>query len=120
MPLTLDDAQFLTQMVRQLEASIGGLYERDRQLRLTLHPERVGQLRELWDGELDRAAEIELRAGLDWREKELLRVWARLKRARSARAEAGQAIMRRFAPGDPPDRPHPPRSDQNNSDPPES
>ncbi|BBL76889.1 hypothetical protein [Methylomagnum ishizawai] len=98
MRLSPDDTEFLTRMVRQLEESIGQLGERDGQLRLTLHPDRVEQLRELWDGELSRAEEIELRAGLDWRERELLWVWARLKRARSARAEAGQAMMRRFAP----------------------
>lgn len=98
MSLSFDDTGFLNQMVRQLEESIGVLGVRDSQLRLLLRPERVERLRELWDGELDRAEENELRAGLDWRERELLWVWARLKRARSARAEAGQAIMRRHAP----------------------
>lgn len=100
MPLTPDDAQFLTQTVRQLEASIGELHGRDSHLRLMLSPERVEQLRELWDGGMDPVEAGDLRAGLDWRERELLWVWARLKRARSARAEAGQAMMRRFAPGD--------------------
>ncbi len=99
MALTPEDAQFLEQTVRQLEDSIRHFSERESQLCLTMHPERVEHLRELWDGVLDRADEIELRAGLDWRERELLWVWARLKRARSARIEAGQAIMRRFAPG---------------------
>jgi hypothetical protein len=98
MALKQEDAQFLEQMVQQLESSIQELSDRESQLRLTMNPDRAEHLGELWRGELSRVDELELRASLDWRERELLWLWARLKRARSARLEAGQAIMRRFRP----------------------
>lgn len=96
MALTTEDAQFLEQMVRQLEGTIRELSEREARLAAGLGEDRVEELRDLWEQRLDRDEELELRRSLDWRERELLWMWARLSRARSARAEAGKAIMRRF------------------------
>ncbi|CAL1239003.1 hypothetical protein [Candidatus Methylocalor cossyra] len=95
MTLSNDDVQFLEQMVRQLEETIRELSEREQGLMRALGAERTAQLRELWASQLGREEELELRRSLDWRDRELLWMWARLKRARSARVEAGQAIMRR-------------------------
>jgi hypothetical protein len=97
--LTTEDAQFLEQMVRQLEATIQELGDREVRLAAALGGERVAELRDLWEKRLDREEELEFRRTLDWTDRELLWVWARLQRARSARAEAGKAIMRRFDPG---------------------
>lgn len=99
MALTDEDARFLEQMVRQLEQTIQELSEREAGLAVALGEGRVSELRDLWDRRLDRDEELELRRGLDWTDRELLWMWARLGRARSARAEAGKAIMRRFDAG---------------------
>ena len=101
MALTGEDVQFLEQMVRQLDESIRKLSEREVHSVRQLGSDRVEELRELWDKVLDREEELELRRTLDWRDRELLWLWARLKRASSARTEAGQTIMRWFSPKDP-------------------
>lgn len=101
MALTTDDARFLEQMVRQLEATIRELSARETSLTAALGESRVSELRDFWDKRLDREEELELRRTLDWTDRELIWMWARLQRARSARAEAGKAIMRRFDAGGP-------------------
>ena len=100
MAITPEDAQFLEQMVRQLEDTIRELSDRERRLSATLGHERVAELCELWEQRLDPADELELRRGLDWTDRELIWIWARLQRARLARAQAGKTIMTRFNLGD--------------------
>jgi len=99
MALTNEDTQFLEQMVRQLESTISELSAREAHLAAGLGEDRVAELRELWDKQLSREDELELRRTLDWTDRELIWMWARLQRARSARAEAGKVIMRRFDAG---------------------
>ncbi|MFO1417979.1 MAG: hypothetical protein U1E83_04860 [Methylotetracoccus sp.] len=104
MALSLEDAQFLEQMVLQLEETIAELVVRERQISDSLGEERVSELAALWHKQLDHDEELELRRTMDWTDRELIWIWARLQRARSARAEAGKAIMTRFdATGDAPD-----------------
>ena len=99
MALTSEDAQFLEQMVRQLESTITELSSREERLSAVLGDDRVAELDDLWRKQLSREDELELRRTLDWTDRELLWIWARLQRARSARAEAGKAIMQRFDAG---------------------
>ncbi len=99
MALTVQDTQFLEQMVAQLECTIHELSQREARLVLGLGAERVEELRELWEGRLSREDEQEVRRTLDWNDRELVWMWSRLRRARSSRAEAGKAIMRRFSTG---------------------
>lgn len=104
MALSLEDARFLEQMVQQLEQTITELVVREAQLAGSLGADRVAELSDLWHKQLERAEELELRRTMDWTDRELMWIWARLQRARSARAEAGKAIMTRFdAHGDTPD-----------------
>lgn len=106
MALSLEDAQFLEQMVQQLEQTIAELAARETQLSGSLGDGRVGELADLWHKRLDRDEELELRRTMDWTDRELIWIWARLQRARSARAEAGKAIMTRFdTHGDVPEKP---------------
>jgi hypothetical protein len=90
----LDDIQFMQQMARQLDETILQLAKRETELRAHMGPERVEEIRELWDQTLDRKDELELRRTLDWRDRELLWIWSLQRRAHSARAEVGQAFMR--------------------------
>ncbi|MDD5034385.1 MAG: hypothetical protein PHE55_06470 [Methylococcaceae bacterium] len=94
MPMTPEDLQFMEQMVKQLDETIAKLAGQERELADAIGPERVEELRELWDQALARNEELELRRSLDWRDRELLWVWSRQRRAHDARANAGQAYMR--------------------------
>ena len=88
------DPEFLEQMVRQLDETIRKLAKREQELSIVLGPSRVGEMKELWDQTLDRQDELELRSSLDWRDRELLRVWSSQQRAHSTRANAGKTLMR--------------------------
>lgn len=85
---------FMQQMVEQLDETIRELAKRERELATVLGSERVEELRELWDQALVREDELALRSSMDWRDRELLWVWSRQRRAHSTRANAGQAFMR--------------------------
>lgn len=94
MAMTPQDASFLEQMVQQLDETIRELAKREQELRVVLGPDRVEEIKDLWDQTLDRQDELELRRGLDWRDRELLWIWSRQRRAHSTRANAGQTFMR--------------------------
>jgi len=89
-----DALQFLVEMVEQLDESIRSLVKRERELVSLLGSLRVEELKELRDQTLDREDELALRFSLDWRDKELLWVWSRQRRAYATRASAGQSMMR--------------------------
>ncbi len=89
-----DDTEFMAEMARQLDASIVQLAQREQALMNYLGAERVEEIRELWDRSLDPSDEEALRRSLDWRDRELLWIWSRQRRAHSARAQVGQACMR--------------------------
>jgi len=95
-----DALAFLQQMVEQLDETIRDLAKREHALTTVLGPDRVEEIRELWNQTLDRQDELELRHSLDWRDRELLWVWSRQRRAHSTRANAGQAFMRNGSVGD--------------------
>jgi hypothetical protein len=94
MDYTADDNEFLVQMVRQLDTSIQELQEREQLLRKAMDGDRLEELEEFHDQVMAPEDEHTCRRSLDWRERELLWIWRRLARARSARANAGQAMMR--------------------------
>ncbi|NJD06153.1 MAG: hypothetical protein FIA97_06600 [Methylococcaceae bacterium] len=91
---TADDSEFLLQMVRQLDTSIQELQQREKQLRDAMDGDRIEELEEFHGQIMSPEDEHSCRRSLDWRERELLWIWRRLARARSARANAGQAMMR--------------------------
>jgi hypothetical protein len=91
----LDEEGFVEQMVSQLDASIRELRQRETQLRSRMDRDRVEELLELRDQALSLAEDQSCRRSMDANERELLRVWSRLRRAHSARAAAGQMLMRR-------------------------
>ncbi|QFY43060.1 hypothetical protein F6R98_10885 [Candidatus Methylospira mobilis] len=92
-----EDEQFIELTVRQLDHSIRELAVREQKLTSGLYPDRVAELRELWNKSLSRQDEEELRRTLDWNDRELMWIWSRQRRACSARANAGQTLMRHYS-----------------------
>jgi len=91
-----EDEQFIAQTVRQLDRSIRELALREQKLMAGLYPGRIEELRELWSKALSPRDEEEIRRTLDWNDRELLWIWARQRRAQSARANVGQTLMRHY------------------------
>lgn len=88
------DPAFLAEMARELEASARKLEEREAELLSQLGAERVDELAQLWAKELDPHDEEDLKRSMDWADKELIWVWARLERARARRVLVGRQTMR--------------------------
>lgn len=84
----------MVEMAKQLDESIVQLNQREQVLMEYIGTDRVEEIRELWDRTLDPTEEDTLRRSLDWRDRELLWIWSRKRRAHSARANVGQAFMR--------------------------
>jgi hypothetical protein len=89
----MEDPEFLAQMARELDATLRKLEQREDELRELLGPERVEDLRLLWAKELDAEDEKDIKHSMDWDDKELIWVWARLERARAKRVLAGRQSM---------------------------
>lgn len=94
MPASAEALTFMNKMVEQLDETLRDLAKRERSIATVLGSERVDELKELWDQTLTPEDEYALCSGMDWRDRELLWVWARQRRAYASRASAGQAIMR--------------------------
>jgi hypothetical protein len=97
MSLQAEDEKFIDLTVRQLDSSIRELAVREQKLISGLYPDRVEELRELWNKSMSRQDEDEVRRTLDWNDRELMWIWSRQRRAHSARANAGQTLMRHYS-----------------------
>lgn len=91
-------AHFLREMIDQLDTSIEELARKEKGLAASLGAYRVAELKEYWDHILTPEEEWELKQTMDFRDRELVWIWSRLKRARTSRANAGQAYMRHLSP----------------------
>ncbi|MDD2769426.1 MAG: hypothetical protein PHT19_11870 [Methylococcus sp.] len=91
-------AHFLREMIDQLDTSIEELARKEKGLAASLGVYRVAELKEYWDHVLTPEEEWELKQTMDFRDRELVWIWSRLKRARTSRANAGQAYMRHLSP----------------------
>jgi hypothetical protein len=87
------DPAFVAEMAKELEMSIRKLEQREIELVGLLGAERVEELRALWAREMERIDEDELKRNMDWDDKELIWVWARLERAREKRVLVGRTTM---------------------------
>jgi hypothetical protein len=87
------DSAFFAQMAQELEASVRKLEAREAELVAHLGAERVDELAALWAKKLDMVDEEELKRNMDWTDKELIWVWARLERARTRRVQVGRQVM---------------------------
>jgi hypothetical protein len=87
------DPEFLAEMAKELEVTLRKLEQRELELVGLLGGERVEELRALWAREMERIDEDELKRNMDWDDKELIWVWARLERARQKRVLVGRTTM---------------------------
>ncbi|MCX7093084.1 MAG: hypothetical protein NTY50_06510 [Methylobacter sp.] len=88
------DQEFLHEMVVQLNATIRQVAAEERALVYRIGAERVAELAEFWKKELSVEEELRLKNSFDHWDKQLIRIWARLKRAHHTRAEVGQTLMK--------------------------
>lgn len=88
-----EDADFFAHMAEELEATARKLEARETVLVAQLGADRVEELAALWAKTLDPADEDELKRTMDWSDKELIWVWARLERARARRVLVGRQAM---------------------------
>jgi hypothetical protein len=87
------DPEFLAEMAKELEMTLRRLEQREAELVGLLGAGRVEELRALWAREMEQIDEDELKRTMDWDDKELIWVWARLERARQKRVLVGRTTM---------------------------
>jgi hypothetical protein len=87
------DPAFLAEMAKELEASMRKLKQRESELAALLGPDRVEELRALWARELPANEEDDIKRNMDWDDKEMIWVWARLNRVRQKRVLVGRYSM---------------------------
>lgn len=88
------DQEFLHEMVIQLDDTIRQVTAEEKALVYRIGNDRVAELAEFWKKELSVEEELLLKASFDHWDKQLIRTWARLKRAHHTRAEVGQTLMK--------------------------
>lgn len=88
-----DDREFIEETARRLDATLEELESAETRLRSIVGEERATELRSFWLGEFDEVDMEEIRRGLDFDDRSLLRVWNRLHRNRDGRARAGRSAM---------------------------
>ena len=80
-------------MVKQLDESIKELVVAESLKVEQMDEERVEELLEYWEERMPKEDEYEFKLTLDYNEKRLMWIWARLRRAHAARASAGREYM---------------------------
>jgi len=88
-----DDREFIAEASRRLDATLLELEAEEARLTALIGEERKRELRSFWLSEFDEVDMEELRRGLDFDDRSLLRVWNRLHRNRTRRAIAGRSAM---------------------------
>jgi hypothetical protein len=96
--MSTGEVKFFAEMAKELEASARKLETRKAELIAQLGPERVAELAALWAKTLDAHDETDMKRNMDWADKELIWVWARLERARARRVLVGHQIMAGLSP----------------------
>lgn len=88
-----EDQEFLSQMARQLDATIQELKEEEAKSLAGLNKERVRELNMYWNKEFDPAEMEEMRRFIDHDDRKLIWIWSRLERSHNRRALVGQSYM---------------------------
>ncbi len=81
-----EDQEFIAEASRRLDATLLQLEEEEARLVALIGEERRQELRGFWLSEFDEVDMEELRRGLDFEDRSLIRVWNRLHRNRTRRA----------------------------------
>lgn len=94
MGMKQEDQEFIGEMIRELDETIRKLVAEERRLADKLGLERVAELKEFWHKQMAPEDEEAFKLSLDHEDKKLTWIWFRLKRIHTARAQAGQALMK--------------------------
>ncbi|MDD5227658.1 MAG: hypothetical protein PHN45_04075 [Methylococcales bacterium] len=89
-----DDKEFLNDMITQLDETLKKLVVEEEKVTHKIGVERVEELKEFWKQDLSEDEERFFRMTLDYCDKTLISIWARTKRLRHTRAQAGQTFMK--------------------------
>ena len=87
------DREFIAEAARRLDATLLQLEEEEARLTALIGEERKQELHSFWLSQFDEVDMEEMRRGLDFDDRLLLRVWNRLHRNRARRAVAGRSAM---------------------------
>ena len=87
------DQEFIAEAARRLDATLLQLEEEEARLTALIGEERKQELHSFWLSQFDEVDMEEMRRGLDFDDRLLLRVWNRLHRNRARRAVAGRSAM---------------------------
>ncbi|MFZ2725924.1 MAG: hypothetical protein WAX77_06740 [Methylococcaceae bacterium] len=89
-----EDQEFLKTMAQSLDETIKKLAIDEQVLIKKIGLERVEELRDLWQQQLNEQEESDLKHSLDYWDKLLIYTWASSKRAHTNRAQVGQTLMK--------------------------
>jgi hypothetical protein len=90
-----DDKEFLDDMARHLNGTIKELDAEEKKLAEKIRLQRVQELKEFWNHELSDDEERFFKMTLDYWDKILIQMWARIKRVRQTRLEVGHTMMKK-------------------------
>ena len=90
-----DDKEFLDDMARHLNGTIRELDAEEKKLSEKIGLQRVQELKEFWNHELSDEEEHFFKMTLDYWDKILIQIWARIKRVRQTRLEVGYTLMKK-------------------------
>jgi hypothetical protein len=85
--------RFLVEMAKGADETTHELELQEARVCARLGVERVLDLKKLWAREFDPVDEDEFKRSMDWSDKELIWIWARLERSRERRLLAGRGLM---------------------------
>ncbi|SJM93028.1 conserved hypothetical protein [Crenothrix polyspora] len=88
------DQQFLHTLAEQLDKTIRKLLVDENVLTSKIGTRRVEELRVFWKQDLSAEEELDFKNTLDYWDKELLKTWARSKRAHHTRASVAQSLLK--------------------------
>jgi hypothetical protein len=90
-----DDKEFLNDMAIHLNETMKELVLEEKKLSDKIGNQRVEELNEFWNQKLSEDEERFFRRTLDYWDKILIQLWARIKRVRKTRLEVGHTIMKK-------------------------
>ncbi len=92
--MIIEDQAFFRGLVNRLDETIRQLALEERELVRQMGDNRIDELQEFWKKDLSEEDEAAFKMAMDYWDKTVIRIWARLKRAHHTRAEVCQALMK--------------------------
>ena len=89
-----DDKEFLNDMAIHLNETLKELVIEEKKLSDKIGRQRVEELKEFWNQELSEEEDRFFRRTLDYWDKILIQLWARMQRVSKTRAEVGHTFMK--------------------------